>query len=112
MKTCPFCREEIQPDAIKCKHCSSSLLSAQPAGADSPGSPSVGPNQVVYILDRDLVRFAKFALGVLALFIAVGAVLWGFDVKQADRSAHEAEDRVRHAEDDVNKTKADVEGAR
>jgi len=33
MKKCPFCREEIQDDAIKCKHCGTMLNQAQDVSA-------------------------------------------------------------------------------
>lgn len=30
-RTCPYCREEIKPEAIKCKHCGSSLAADKPS---------------------------------------------------------------------------------
>ena len=50
IRVCPFCREEIKAEAIKCKHCGSSLAAERPGhngtclhlqGADSRRSHQV-----------------------------------------------------------------------
>ena len=76
MKVCPFCLEEVRDAAAKCRYCSSSLLSGEVPSENIP----VEPNKIVYVIDRDTIRFAKRAFWVLTLLAAIAVLfyLYGF----------------------------------
>lgn len=106
MKPCPFCREDVRDDALKCRWCGSMLVTlAAPA---EPAKVQETPGKVTYIVDEGLVTFAKFASATLAIFVVVGAFLYGFDLKQAAKEIKEAHDDAQKTYKLIDSAKADV----
>jgi len=73
MKNCPYCKAQIPEAAIRCQCCTAWLEHAE---TEKPSGGSV-----VFVVDQGLLRFAKFAVGILAIFLIVGMYLWGFELK-------------------------------
>jgi hypothetical protein len=59
MKRCPFCAEEIQDDAIKCKHCSEFLV-----GSDHP---RLAEEKIQWYFRKSFIFIAVSCVGPLAL---------------------------------------------
>ena len=59
MKKCPFCAEEIQDEAIKCKHCGEFL--------DASNSLQVAKEKIQWYFKKSFIIFAVCCVGPLAL---------------------------------------------
>ena len=95
MSSCPYCLEEIKVGARKCPHCQTALESTSEA-----------EDTAVYIMNKGLIRFAKFVGAVLAVFVLVGIYLFGFDIKEASEKTSEAKIEVQKALLEIERQKA------
>ncbi|MET3132175.1 kumamolisin [Oxalobacteraceae bacterium GrIS 1.11] len=109
MKPCPFCREQIQDEAIKCCHCTSLLLPAPASTTELPGIERLEPRQVLLVLDRGLIYYAKFVAATIGFVLVIGSFALGFDINHTIQEAHrlgaELEKTAKDTERDLNETK-------
>lgn len=112
MKVCPFCRESVHEEAIKCRFCGSSLLPPQEKPETPPETVVVRPGQVVYVLDQGLLAFGKFVAALFALFVAAGVFFYGFDLKRTGDELTQTVGRVEDLEKKTVGIEADVEKAK
>jgi hypothetical protein len=117
MKNCPFCKEQVHDDAIKCRYCQSALVPGL-SGASAEAKP-LEAGKVTYVVDESLMRFGKFVVAVLGVFILVGTYLFGIKVELTVEKMGEAQRTLEKTEKDLEGLKStaatvkkDVENAR
>ena len=107
MKSCPYCKEEVRDDATKCRYCQSLLLPPQPPMPDAKDE-----RHVTYVVDTDLIRFAKFATAMLAVFLVVGGYLFGFKIEASVEKLGSLQKEVEKTSEELKKSQADLQAAK
>ena len=78
MAGCPRCGTDVDREASFCTNCGTDLRAR-----------GARPGDVILVLDRGLVQFAKFALAVLGIFLVFGAFVFGFDLRKLTGEMHD-----------------------
>jgi hypothetical protein len=105
VKLCPYCQEEIKENAVKCRHCTSSLLPIESPREEES-------KYITYVLDKDLVRFVKVSGSMLAIFLTAGAFLYGFDIKQAAKEVRQIKEEAALISTQVKEDQASINAMR
>ena len=102
MKQCPYCREPVHEAATRCRYCTSALPDGPTGDEPTEHKPDNG-DRVHLIVDRGLVYFGKFVVGVVVIVVALGAAFFGFDLNRARED-------VEHMRKDVEDTDKEAQG--
>ena len=98
---CPYCLETVNANARRCRHCGSDLHEAS----------GQQPDSVTYVVDRGLIRYGKFVLGVLAVFVVFGTYIFGFEIKDLVKEMEDLEERISEETTELNAAKEQLDSA-